>query len=382
MISAWLASALLATPATDNRWTPFLGCWSLVEDEVRQPLLLAPDEEDAVEEEDRPVALVCFAPEGSGVRLQTFSGDEAFPEEILAAEGERQEITRGNCRGWEQLDWSKDASVLFTRSELTCEEGRARSITGMSFLTDSATWVELRSIGTSDGRAVLIRRFRAASEEVSRLRLPTLTEEQIRESRQARRMTASTAMTLEDVVEASSRVAPEIVEAALLERGSRFPLDSESLLRLSDASVPSSVIDLMVALSFPERFVVERGPDGGGGMSWGYPGYDPFFDAAFAYPYYFAPFGYYYWYSPWAPIYVPPGESPGARVGRVIEGRGYTRVSRAEPIDSGGRSAKRRGESGDSDRSSTGSSSSGGNVSREGYSRGGGSKGTAKPKKQ
>ncbi|HEY7699649.1 MAG TPA: hypothetical protein VIE88_14600, partial [Vicinamibacteria bacterium] len=166
---------------------------------------------------------------------------------------------------------------------------------------------------------------------------------------------------------------------ALLERKGRFPLDSEALLRLSEAAVPASVIDLMVAVTFPERFSVERESGGGGGMGWGYPGYDPFFDAAFAYPYYFAPFGYYYWYAPY-PIYGPPVGAPAASVGRAVEGRGYTRVTRVEPGDSGERRARPRGESGSSDTSSGKSSS--GSVSREGYSRSGGSQGTAKPKKQ
>ncbi|MGH9391830.1 MAG: hypothetical protein ACRD1Z_19690, partial [Vicinamibacteria bacterium] len=86
---------------------------------------------------------------------------------------------------------------------------------------------------------------------------------------------------------------------------------------------------------------------------------------------------------------VPPVDSPGANVGRVVEGRGYTRVTRAEPFDPGERRARRRGESGGddsgsySDGSSSGSSgSSGGSVSRDGYSRGGSQGGTAKPKKQ
>jgi uncharacterized membrane protein YgcG len=260
-------------------------------------------------------------------------------------------------------------------------------------LTDDSTWVELQSIGSGDGRAVLVRRFRAATDEVSRLRAPSLTEEQIRGAIEARFRVASTSMSIEDVIETSSRVAPEVVEAYLLERGGRIPLDSKSLMRLSEASVPPSVIDLLVALSFPEEFAVERtsgGPRGGvGGMGWGYSGYDPFFDSAYAYPYYFAPFGYYYWYAPWSSIYgVSPVDSPGASVGRVVEGRGYTRVTRVDPADSGERRARRRGESGGSDSGysdgkSAGSSSSGGRVSREGYSHSGGSQGgSAKPKKQ
>jgi hypothetical protein len=349
---------------------------------VRQPLL--GDPEGGEEEEDRPMGLVCLAPEGDGVRLQTFSGDEAFLEEILVADGEKRDSSQGRCRGWQQLDWSNDASVLFTRSELLCEEGRTRSITGVSMLTDGSTWVELQSIGSGEGRAVLIRRFRATSEEVSRLRIPSLTEEQLRDAVEARLRIATRPMSIEDVIEASANVAPEVVEAWLLERGVRFPVDSKNLVRLSKASVPPSVIDLLVALSFPEEFAVERASGGGGGgMGWGYAGYDPFYDSAFAYPYYFAPFGYYYWYAPWGPIYgVPPGGSPGgATVGRAVEGRGYTRVTRVEP--DGGRRARPRGESGGGDSGySSGSSSSSGSVSREGYSRSGGSQGTAKPKKQ
>ncbi|HJS75565.1 MAG TPA: hypothetical protein VJ921_14830, partial [Vicinamibacteria bacterium] len=335
-------------------------------------------------EDDRPMGLVCLAPEGSDtVRLHTFSGDEPVIEEKLSADGEKRQLTQGKCHGWQQLDWSRDGSVLFLRSELTCAEERARSITGMSFLADASTWVELQSIGSADGRAVLIRRFRAASDEVSRLHVPSLSEQQIRAAVDAR--FSSRPMTLEEVIEASSRVTPEVVEAALLERGGRFPLDSTNLARLSEASVPSSVIDLMVALSFPEKFAVER-EGGGGGAGFGYAGYDPFFSSAFAYPYYFAPFGYYYWYYPGAPVYpYPPDGGVDGSVGRAVEGRGYTRVTRVDGPGSEERRAHRRGESGsggsDSSKSGTGSSS-GGSVSRGGYSRGGSQGGTAKPKKQ
>jgi hypothetical protein len=386
MFSAWFVTALLGASLAsdaDPRWAPFLGCWSLVEDEVRRPLL-GPSEEKTPEE-DRPMGLVCLAPEGSGVRLQTFSGEEAFLEESLISDGQKREIERGKCRGWQQLDWSKDASILFTRSELLCEENRTRSVTGVSMLLDGSSWVEISSMESAAGSAVLIRRFRAASDEVSRLRIPAMTEDQARAAVEARFKVASKPLAIEDVIEMASRVAPEVVEASLLERGGRIPVDSQALVLLSDSSVPPGVIDLLVALAFPEEFAVERTSGGG---SWGYPGYDPFFDSAFAYPYYFAPFGYYYWYAPWNPIYpVPPVESPGATVGRAVEGRGYTRVTRVEPFDSGERRARQRGESGSdtggySDKSSGSSSSSGGSVSREGYSRGGSEGGTARPRKQ
>ena len=48
------------------------------------------------------------------------------------------------------------------------------------------------------------------------------------------------------------------VEAALVETGSSFNLSGKDLLALQDTKVPDTVIDLIVALSYPDRFVVER----------------------------------------------------------------------------------------------------------------------------
>jgi hypothetical protein len=225
----------------------------------------------------------------------------------------------------------------------------------------------------------LVRRFRAASDEVSRLRAPSLTEEKIRDAVEARHKIASTPMSIEDVIEASSRVAPEVVEASLLERGGRYSLDSKSLVRLSEASVPPSVIDLMVALTFPEQFSVERETGGGGGgMGFGYSGYDPFFDSAFAYPYYFAPFGYYYWYAPWNPFTLPPVDSPDVTVGRASKAADTPDHS-AEPGDSGERRARHRSQPAAATLRSSGLSSSG-SVSA-GYSRSGGSQGDGEAEK-
>jgi hypothetical protein len=377
MTSLLLATALsLATPS-DARWAPFWGCWTLIEDEVRRPVV---GPEDDASEEERPMGLTCLAPEGEGVRLTTYSGDEAFLEEALVADGQRRELVQGRCHGYQALGWSRDSERLFTRLELTCEENRHRSVTGVSMLVAGDTWVEIQSMGGGDGRAILIRRFRAAGAEVSRLRIPSLTDEQIQQAEEARSKAAS-ALGVDDVIEVSSNVAPEVAEAVLVERGSRLPVDGETLLRLSEASVPPRVIDLLVALAYPDAFSVERAV---GGSFGGYSAFDPYWTSAFAYPYYFAPFGYYYGYAPWYPIYRPPiapGDEPEITRARAVEGRGYTRVTRASPSDSEERRAHPQGSSWDNESGSSGSSS--GSVSRQGYSRSGGAAGaTAKPKKQ
>jgi hypothetical protein len=61
------------------------------------------------------------------------------------------------------------------------------------------------------------------------------------------------------VIEALRVVDPAVVEAMLLESDASFGIDSDLLLHLDAAGVPNEVIDLMVALSFPDYFVVEGG---------------------------------------------------------------------------------------------------------------------------
>jgi hypothetical protein len=372
MMSAIVLAALLSTMSGEASWVPWYGCFSLIEDEVRSPVF--GEELDPGAESTRE-GLVCLTPDEGGVRVRTFSGDEAFLEEVLVADGTRQEVTKGSCRGWERLDWSKDGQRLYSHSELTCEGGRTRSVSGVSLIDDRSQWLELQSIGEGDARAVLLRRYRPASEDVSLAYAPELTLEVLRDAARARAEASVARLSIDDIIDASSRIEPDAVEAMLVERGGRFPIDRKRLLELSEASVPPRVIDLMVALSFPDHFAVSREPSyGGGGLGGGYSAlYDPFYSSAFAHPYYYAPFGYYYWYAPWRPIQVVPPEGAS---GRVVAGQGYTRV---RPIPSDERRTKGSSGSGwTGERDSSGSD--GGTATSSGYSRGGSEGRTAKPK--
>ena len=58
------------------------------------------------------------------------------------------------------------------------------------------------------------------------------------------------------MIEASPHVAAPALEAALVESRATFGLNARRLIQLDDAGVPSSVIDLMVALTYPQAFSV------------------------------------------------------------------------------------------------------------------------------
>ncbi len=347
----------------DTPWLPWLGCWTLVEDHVREPLFGA--EELSESETAPPRGLVCMEPEGGGVRVTTFSDDELFLEEMLYADGKRQPSSAGQCEGWQEVEWSADADRLFTRSELTCEEGNERVVTGVSLFTDRRTWVEIQTIGSGVSRTVVVRHYRPAREEET-LSKSGLSAEILRSASRARADIAIV-MDIDDVIEAKSQVAPATLEALLMEHEDGFDLDSEALIRLDDAGMPPSLIDVMVALSYPDRFLVERDSTPKS-FTW---------TRSFGYPYYYAPFGYYYRYAPYVPVYVV-RPTRGVSVGRVTAEGGYALVSRRSKsgYSSGSSNGSSRGSS------STGSSSSGGTSDR-GYHRGGASsRGTAKPKQK
>ena len=203
-------------------------------------------------------------------------------------------------------------------------------------------------------------------------------------------------LTIADVKEASQKVAPEAIQAALVELKTGFDLNGKRLVELEDSGVPRGVIDLMVALSFPKRFVVERPTGHQSGGSWWTPmGYDDFWPY-FATPYfysplysaYYAPFGYRYWgyfdpyyYSGPGYVVLDPGNGPGNQTpqpsgdGRVVDGHGYTRVRRTDPepvIPRTGRNGDGSSTASSGQSTNSGSSSNGG-ASSSGYSSGGSS---------
>jgi hypothetical protein len=219
---------------------------------------------------------------------------------------------------------------------------------------------------------VVVRRYRP-SEEGS----VELSSELSSASSRARREVAEV-LDVDDIIEIVRRAEPEVVEAAVLEmKDEGFELDARTLVRLDDAGARPGLIDLMVALSYPDQFEVGHETPGDEGVAAG--GFSLLDALGSPYPYYAAPFGYYYWYNPYRPIWVVrPSSEPDSgsiRVGRVIRGQGYTRVTRSE---SGGGSGYRSG-SGGAESWSAGSS---GSANRGGYSNSGGSTRTAKPKQK
>ena len=369
----------------DARWLPWMGCWRLGEEQFEQ----APDGSEL----PGPM-FVCLSPAAEGARMTARAGDEVFVERTLVANGVRREVSDGECRGWERRDWSADGRRLFTSAEIRCGDDDAPiARSGMSLLSNTSTWVDIQVVEVEGQQHLEIRRYNPAPNAESGTDESAARFDDIR---QARRESASPPR-LAAVREAAATADPRVVEALLTETEPRLQIDRDMLVELDDAGIDSGVIDLLVALAYPERFVVERRRSGSSGGGWSSTGggfaYDPFSYGA-AYPYYMTPFGYYGYmrygglygggYSPYYGYpafgggnpFIQLGGGDGAPRGGAVKGLGYTRVRERTAVENlggvvpaggatGGSSTARRRGGGSTP---TVGSSGGGGATRGGYS--------------
>jgi hypothetical protein len=407
MFLQYATPALAQASGTDPRWQPWLGCWEAVE--TASPAAGATTQ--------APRVCVIPAAGASSVEIVTVVGDSIATRQLVEATGEEHQVSRDGCTGWDRARWSAGGERVYLRSQYTCTGGLTRQSDGVMAMSESGEWLDIEGVQVGSGTGVRVSRYRTATGEAS---LPS----EIATALQGRslavnsaRVAATAPLTTEDVAEASHFLDAGVIETWLAERGDGFALDAKQLLGLQEAGVPSTVIDVMVALSYPKVFALDRSRAGAlsvvsnptasagtGQTTRGYPGgmfarsqfdcydplgYDPFGFSVFGYspygysPYGYAPYGagcgygYRYGYGGWyygnQPVVVvvkqPPADNTSEqdRHGRVVKGRGYTapRGSTASGSSASGSSGGSASQSGGSASSgSTGSGSSSGRTAK------------------
>jgi hypothetical protein len=368
-------SSATQADGSDARWLPWLGCWQLIAEGNR--------EGDADPQSIRGNVVpgdmrVCVVPasDATSVQMSTLSGAQVLLEEMVAADGKDRPVSEANCRGSKRAEWSQDGQRLFTHAELACQSQPVRQLSGISLIAPGGLWVDIQFVDSPGDERVRVRRYRRTTDLDPAGRL---TPDLLSRATSAAQGLGGAAFEVDDVIEASKKVSLRALEAALVERQATFALDRRLLVKLDEAGVEDTVIDLMVALSYPDRFVVDRSSGGG---SYGPSGassinFDPFWYGSYFPYYYYSPFGYSYWgrygwYDPFYPYYpyypgggsviiVPPdggGDGrPPAGHGRVVNGLGYTRVRPRDATNEGSTGGSRSGNA--STRASSGGSSSG-----------------------
>lgn len=361
-----VAALSLAPPAAaspdEDRWLGWVGCWELIVDA---------DSDEPVEGTRR----VCIEPADSGVVLSTTVDDREVLRRNVVADDRHRAVEEGGCYGTERAWWSGDGARLLVESDLECRGGTRRQSSGVTLLTTQNRWSDIQVANVDGHREVLVRRYRRvatpASPDTPDLSLATATARQV----------AAAPLDLDDVLEASAQLDSAVVETLLLEARLGFQVDAGSLMILAEREVPGNVVDLLVALSYPDYFAI--GDDTGDGEL--QPGGQTQFVYAYPagwYPYWsygFAPFGWGWYHYPSGPIYGRPGSIYG---GKAVNGRGYTRVTARPGTTDGGGLGSIFSRGGSRGGGGSTSGSGGGSMTSGGASGSSGSTRKAKPRGQ
>ena len=406
--------------APDPRWVPWLGCWQLVRDTADEEALKAARPSRNGGQQPAPGGsarsaddlTVCVTPrEAGGITMTTRAGGAILFEDTIIADGARHVMTQPACGGWQRAAWSIAGDRVFARAEVACGEQPVRRVSGLTMMAAGGTWLDIQVADIEGDERVRVRRYRRARDQAPAGLAPAL----LARAEHATVLSGGRPFTVPDVLEAHDQVGAQAVEAALGEIGAGFDLDRDTLIMLADAEVDERLIDVMVALSYPDEFTIDRGAGRQRTSSPGLRivsyGYDPFYYWPYRfgpyypyyprpygigpyYPYYYSPFGYAGWgyydgYPPYSGYSRRPfyrggraiGRADGGGSGHVVNGRGYTRGrpngSAAGRVTSSGSSGRRSsGSSGGRASGSSGGRAGGGSVSPRGATRGGSSGGS------
>ena len=143
------------TPAAfDSRWNPYLGCWTIVQDQRGQ---------------SAPVpagTMVCVRPSGRfGVAITTTVDGKNVLEQTIVADGSAQPLSQGDCSGTQTSNWSRDGERLFTNVELDCANRPKRDVSGITLLANGQ-WVDAQATVIDGNPDVRLRRYRRTSDQI------------------------------------------------------------------------------------------------------------------------------------------------------------------------------------------------------------------------
>ena len=225
-------------------WSAFAGCWT-------------PVAADGSRNIAANTPRVCVVPDANnGAELITIVSDSVTERTTIDASGQRREVSKQGCSGWESAEFSSDGRRLYMRGEQTCASGIKRMTSGIFAIATNGDWVSAVNAGADSSSSVRVSRYGTAT-------LTAAIPANIRDALQARelsdrtgRSAAQREVSADAVIEASRFLSAPAIEAWLAELEQDFRLDERSLIRLADAGVEPSVIDMMVAVSNPNVFAV------------------------------------------------------------------------------------------------------------------------------
>ncbi len=371
---------------------PWIGKWTIIEDrsaDRTNETNLSVIVEIRRTADNKGLEIVRKIPQGPDVK------------EVLVPDGTRRPVDEKNCSGWQIAQLIPEAGAIISSSEMSCKDSGSFTTSNLKMILANDQMVDILGIKTAGQTRIATRRLRFEQETTS------AEDSRSRMTAMMARTAAAAPWNLNTIARLSGIVDTPVLEAALLERNVRLSITAKSLRQMEADKIPKEIIDLLVALAFPNKFDIQKngqialrpwsGSSSAGYSSYAYTPSVGYYPGAFYNcfsPYDYGGYGYigllspgscWSYYSPFwwdYPVYFirSGGVENNARLSAY---RGYVQIKSVET----GRHARPRQGFGSSgrysgssqvynptvDASSGGSSSSGGGTSSGGASSGGAS---------
>src|SRR5947207_7859191 len=106
------STSAATTPRFDARWTPYLGCWRLLQENVGMESTVMLKTTPG-----GPAIVVCVQPSAatSGVTMTTFADGKQVLEQHVVADSVAHQVAKSGCTGTQTSEWSNDGLSLFTQ---------------------------------------------------------------------------------------------------------------------------------------------------------------------------------------------------------------------------------------------------------------------------
>jgi uncharacterized membrane protein YgcG len=346
----------------DSSLAPWIGTWTIADYQSN----------DRAKDLNRnTVVEIRLTEDGTGIEISRKVPDQLDVNEVLIPNGNKQPVKTQDCTGWQTTKWVPEAGLLISSSEMDCKALGSMTTSTLKMILARDQMVDILAVKVAGQTRLAIRRLALRHEESPAM------ESQSSLAIAAARAALGRPWSLDTIIQLSRTIDTPILEAALLEKQDELKLTSNSLKKLQSAKVPTKIVDLLVALAFPDKFDVFRNgqvalrawssPSGGSSFAAGYaPGivYYPgvFYNCYYPNSSFYNSFlnygaggfylqGYCYnYYSPFwwdVPIYMPPYTVAGTGAPSGFESNvqatptgGYTQI---EPRNTGHHAQPRPG---------------------------------------
>jgi len=241
LVLVFTAPTLAQTNSSDSPLLPWTGVWALTDSGSATS---DPAQRSTVE--------IGPTSDSKGLEITRHSPNQPDVSEVLIPDGARRSISTQNCTGWQSATWIAEAGLILQSSEVSCKDTGSFATSSVKMMVDPDQMAEILSVKAVGQHRVAVRRLTFEHNLASAADLPPAW------IGTSARTALSAPWSLGTIIQLSKSIDTQLLEAAMIEKKLRPSLNSQSLRLLKAANTPKEIIDLTVALAYPDQFHIEK----------------------------------------------------------------------------------------------------------------------------